>query len=555
MKKHNTQIFRNKILRALPFLALALVIGLYQNCSQEKLQKLEALSIVNTDTATVNINFCTTPPDQVRSRLKYIFIYDKSQSNQTFFKLSAPGRGTLLGPFAGTDPDGARRYPAVRNFLDSIVDTTDTSFALVNFSTSAGIATGSAAAGYFVNKASFYTQIVNTEYNFNGTTGLGAPVDSGSTNYLNALQRAQDIIRSDIRRAKDEAVITREIVASFYIIFFISDGYPVIQLTANNDGTFSEDIQSPAQILGSVSTFEDILKNDKRWVDGIQLNTAYYTTPDSEDVRALNLLTNMADEGGGSFENFSAGAALDLSRFSPPLRRIRYALRDVLVSNLNTVWVGRDLVYDSDGDGLSDLLEMQLGSNMSNVDSDNNGINDGFEYFATRAAPTTGASYNCIDPSQDIDHDFINDCSEKTLIKTDYDMFDSNEDWVPDDLAFRREVAAIAGTSEVAIDPDGDGVNNYLEIKEFTPLRVPNSQLLDLRKYKYNQRLVSRTNDQDCYEVNVTDISTINTNNQIRVYVMETSAIVQDKKIMRTALKRVPGKGGTITFTDSDLVE
>ncbi len=539
--------------RTVATLAFLGITMLYQNCGTEKLQKLDTLSIVNNKTTNVNINFCTTPPDQVVSRLKYIFVFDKSQSNQLFFKIATPPTGPLVGPSPGTDPDGARRYPAVMNFLNSVTDTTNTYFSLVNFSTQSTIETGNATNGYFVDRTNFYTQIVNQEYHLDPTTGLGAPVDSGATNYLNAIQRTQEIIRDDIRRAKDEAALTGQLVASYYIIFMISDGYPVLELTPGAGGNFTEVIQSPASILAATSTFEDILKSDKRWVDGIQLNTAYYSTADSDDIRARTLLSNMADVGAGTFENFSAGSALDLSKFSPPLRRLRYALKDVLVSNLNTVWVGKNLEYDADGDGLPDNLELQLGSNRSIKDSDGNGIDDGLEYYATGLAPTSGRSYNCLDASKDLDKDFINDCSEKTIVKTDFDAFDSNEDWVPDDLAFRREIAAITGSSEIAIDPDGDGANNYQEVKEFTPIRVPNQQILDLKRYRYNQRLTSRTNDQDCYEVNVTDISTINTNNEIRIYVMETASIVQDKKILRTATKRVSGVGGTITITDSDL--
>src|SRR5581483_5421468 len=56
-------------------------------------------------------------------------------------------------------------------------------------------------------------------------------------------------------------------------------------------------------------------------------------------------------------------------------------LVDVLITNQNVVWENGVLKLDSDGDGLSDELEAQLGSDPNKKDSDDNGVSDYVENY------------------------------------------------------------------------------------------------------------------------------------------------------------------------------
>ena len=42
---------------------------------------------------------------------------------------------------------------------------------------------------------------------------------------------------------------------------------------------------------------------------------------------------------------------------------------------------------DTDGDGLSDTMEADLGTNPTNEDTDGDGLKDGWEVFITRSDP------------------------------------------------------------------------------------------------------------------------------------------------------------------------
>lgn len=73
---------------------------------------------------------------------------------------------------------------------------------------------------------------------------------------------------------------------------------------------------------------------------------------------------------------------------------------------------GMCVAKDSDGDGISDVLEVSLGTDPDNVDSDGDGINDNVETSMTGSAgPFTGIDTDGDGTIDALDHDSDNDCA------------------------------------------------------------------------------------------------------------------------------------------------
>jgi len=113
---------------------------------------------------------------------------------------------------------------------------------------------------------------------------------------------------------------------------------------------------------------------------------------------------------------------------------------------------------DSDGDGLSNSLEIKLGSNPNNIDSDNDGINDKLEVG------------NDLNNPLDSDNDGILNIN---------DPDDDN-----DKLSTRYE--SQIGTNPIAADSDGDGISDYEE-QEILRKKIPT----ETTKTNHNQKILS----------------------------------------------------------------
>ncbi|MFU8805938.1 MAG: hypothetical protein ACNA8W_19150, partial [Bradymonadaceae bacterium] len=123
---------------------------------------------------------------------------------------------------------------------------------------------------------------------------------------------------------------------------------------------------------------------------------------------------------------------------------------------------------DSDGDGLPDALEIELGTDPYNRDTDGDGYSDFFEHrFRSEGFDPRNPSapaINCGD-NRDRDGDGLAVCEEEYL-GTNPRNPDSDGDGVPDGIEF------VLGTdpllADMAMDPDFDGILNIDEIRAGT---------------------------------------------------------------------------------------
>lgn len=505
------------------------------SCFDQNLDPLSPFAGQDSEFATVRADFCTMDADQVKGNLKFVFVIDKSGSNQN------------LPDALGTDAQGARRYLPLLNFLGAGAADPTVYYSLVNFSTNASLVQG------FTNDRTSFTSLIQRESNPANATPA-QPTDGGWTNYLAALTTVNNLISGDIAAAK----LQPEIQSSYYVVIFVSDGAPWVSDTQ---------LQSSVDILNAVLTVKGYQETEKEWVESIQIHTGYYYN-DSLDTQAQQLLKDMAAKGDGDSYQFSSGQIIDFNQFSVPTRQVKHALRDILVENVNTTWWEGSLLQDSDGDGLPDSVEVASGSDPRNKDTDGNGISDFVEYISTgkpcsdagclasKAAPYTSCNrfvktgWNGVGSKfTDQDKDLLNDCEESVILGSKMDTFDSNGDWIPDEMEFRRKMAFLPGRVETMLDPDNDGVNSYNELKFFTPPAYPNDKVLGLRSYDYDLSVVSQDARHDCYRLVVRNVATIGGDNRIRAYIMENTTIIDDKRFLRIGEAKV--SDGTATFTNT----
>lgn len=515
-------------------LVMTIMALAFQNCAEYKLG-LEQYALQ----AVPKASFCTSPSDAIRSNLKFIFVVDRSGSNQQDFVETSPG---VFDPRPGTDPSGDRRFTALENFVQNFNsgDDTYTYWSMVSFASEARL-----ERGFSNDRSQFYNFIVDQH--------TRTPVlDGGYTNYLDALDEALSLIQADVTANQD----ANPRISSSYVIFFVSDGVP--RVASGN--------QPLNQIINTIDTYYNFQEANRGLVEAIQINTAYYYST-VNDPAARQTLTDMASQGSGSFLEFGSGQNIDFSRFALPIRVARFDIKEFWVVNTNTVWENGKLERDTDADGLSDQFETALGSNPGLNDTDGNGVGDGVEYRISgksRACqnadcrfvgvPYQTCSQHLASPSQpffvDTDRDYLNDCEEK-LLGSDYQNHDSNSDYIPDHLAFLNETNMTELSNAIFLDPDNDGANDYNEIKQNTPIRVANSTIPNLKRLTVNSRIVSTSLERDCYSFDIQNLSYFSRSDVIRMYVLENAQTVVERRVMRSAEK--PLDQGGVRFVETDF--
>lgn len=494
------------------------------------------IEVVPDGTVDVKVAACTTEADAIQSRLKFVIIVDESGSNRQRYELPS------LQPLPGTDPDGARRYDALLSFLTEYGDDDRVYFSLITFADDATL------VQELTNDRAAFTAVVKNRRGHN---------DGGGTNYLAALDRLTELVENDVHEARQ----ADEVISSSYVMIWVSDGAPIVGQ--------SQSIQDTNQILGKIRPLAGLRRTAPQYVDAVVFNTGYYFS-EPEDATARDLLQRMGEDGNGLSFKFVEGEQIDFKRFSVPTILSRYELGDVWVTNAQTVWELGVLKADTDGDGLSDELEMQGPSNRLRFDTDGNGISDGVEYLInTRMSPCSNPQcdrdyalfYGDCDAFQvdgeprgtytDSDGDLLNDC-EEFLLKSDIRSADTNLDFIPDYMAFRHGIEITSANSLDQDDADLDGVNDYEELKRNTPRKTNNANVTNLFEVKHKKELILDTPERQCFSYEVSGLVYLDKYDIIRAYVLESPRFNTNKHLFHIAEESV-SLGTRVEFDELDF--
>ena len=405
--------------------------------------------------ATISGEFYTESPEEIQSPVKVLFAIDCSLS-----MLSSD-------PIIPVEAPRGRRIAAVQSYLDTYntEQFPNVSFSIILWND--GIidqtVNGNNVPGFTRSREDLASVLNNT-------------VSEGETDYLGAIERIRTTIDNDIISVSNQEDGEFTVPRTKYVVLFFSDG--MAQSMGVN--------QDPIEIENAVQDLRDMA--DERGVGQFNFHTLFLsalfryfdangnlqTYPELivPFATAESTLMNMARVGNGAYVEIAQATDIDFLTVANLRLNTEYEIKYILAYNYN-VLPGTDTLYpDSDGDGLTDELEMeQYGTDPTMADTDNDGLSDFFEikmqrfengnYWPNPLMADTDCRPTSTGYWPDQDSDGLFDCEETT--RGTYRFFpDWDSDGIPDGIEF------VTGTNpreEVyTSDADFDGVLDRHEV-------------------------------------------------------------------------------------------
>ncbi|RME23180.1 MAG: VWA domain-containing protein, partial [Deltaproteobacteria bacterium] len=428
------------------------------------------------DKLKIEGSFCTEHPDELLFPVKIMFIIDCSQSMLVTDPQPSPNE------FPG-------RVRAIWDVIQQFRTDPGVSFAIIRFEAAANVATqadtngdGVADTFGFVNDLAALLRALNSLVNA-----------GGNTSYQAALGLAEATLAMDMSTTSvDERARTK------YVIIFLSDGLPYPQ-------NYDDDSNTPASILRAL---RELMNLPKRFdVSDFTFHTAYLSagTPPQVAQQAEALLKSMADIGGGTYRNFENGEEINFLDIDYTSIKRAYNLKDgaFVAFNMNAHpgW-SHELSVDTDGDGLIDKLEIEIGTSIGERDTDGDGFNDMLEYNLR------DSGFDPLDPDDadcalaldrlDRDGDGLLDCEER-FIGTNPELFDTDADGIPDPIEIRGGTNPV--WNDTATDLDFDGSRNGSELAWHTNPVENDAARFSKLAYRYDlERVPGVFESRTCYD-------------------------------------------------------
>ncbi len=228
------------------------------------------------------------------------------------------------------------------------------------------------------------------------------------------------------------------------------------------------------------------------------------TTP---DILARFQAAAIARAGGTELVETDPGGvknALNSLNYASLQRSLK--LKRLIGFNRNAISRNGVMYVDSDGDGIADEDEDQIGTDKVDADSDDDGLMDGVE-LKMGLKPQAGNPdvVNSCNVTSDIDGDRLNDCEERVL-GTDSCITDTDGDGLPD-------LVEVLGGSNPLIpedldDDDRDGLTNIAEILAHSDPRSADLGFQTERGYGYAVKESKPTEDgRACYDLSAYNIT------------------------------------------------
>lgn len=404
-------------------------------CSDINLAALKAPPIQAESVGT----FCTKDPDDIQRFTKFLFVMDKSGSNNS------------------TDRGAAKRAGGFEKFYNKNKTNPSIRWGMIEFGAKQNAASplieGPDGEAVFTDDESLI---------MDGVEKLRGP-DGGDTPYDKALELTRTVIKKDKDDHPNEY--------SIYMVIFLSDGDPTSP-TGNQHAKIMQYTQ-------------DVVDIDP---GRIFVSTGFYGTSTS----GKNLLRDMAEKiGGGIYRDLSQDDEFDFDDLVVEPGREPWIYKNIIVYNLNSA-ICEDQAYgmDSDNDGVCDVDEVKYGLNPQKRYSKEDGYSDYFHWLiATRQLSTGDLSACPVSKRLDTDIDMFNDCEERVLKnskpsgtkKTTSNNMDpdTDNDGIIDSLEtliYRNILGAAMNDRDAVTDFDREGLSSYLQIFEHRNPRIPDTK-------------------------------------------------------------------------------
>jgi hypothetical protein len=461
-------------------LALALALVATAGCTDSNLYEPIAHDRPVLDRAVqIKGHFCTDAANSVVRPVKILVAMDTSQSMQV------------------TDPNSTRGK-ALTDLIDSFPkDDPEVYIGVLLFAGFTPVwLTNGGLAGFQQVQGMTPTDTTVLESKIQSYGFANNNPNRGATDFVKPLDEIYATISRDISDVQRQQTQSGVPIRAQYAVIFLTDGAP----------SFPEDDEIAARVKAIRLLHEQ--------TGDVKLNTVHVfdpVTPPSpicspsadagcaaQIIRSdIDRLKAMADQGGGEFRDFQNHEPINFLSFKLGATKRRFVIGRLAAYNLAArpdSFVGD---ADTDGDGLSDAYELQIGTDPLKADTNGDGFSDGVEeYLRLQGAPFSplklpdgGVNPGCPDALKgvDSDQDGLTDCDEQ-LLGSDAHAVDTDGDGVPDQLEW------LGGTQvaspDMLEDPDGDGLINEQEIRMHTNPRAPD--VGDLARIAYRYKIMQR---------------------------------------------------------------
>ncbi|MDX9720750.1 MAG: VWA domain-containing protein [Myxococcota bacterium] len=595
-------------LKALAGFTLMLALSGVPSCTDTKLERVPPTPVYRDDKIEIQGALCTRSPETLVFPLRVLFVVDASVS----MAVSDP-------PDPVTGITG--RENAVREVWSDLLDQgpEGVKIGIIRFSSQAQSRTAVDLDGDGLPDTYF-----TADRNLLDVATQALRATDRTTNYANALGEAYYEIRNELSQASQESL-----PLSKYVVVFISDGVPDTD-NLEERGNATEDI------LEAVRNLQDLADNFRVGSFELHTAFLSSSTIQAFDQEAEDLLSRMAREGEGNFRSFRAGEELNFLFVDFTIVKRIFTLKSVLAVNENVVldinqmpapppppeeleedeelepepdivdeggetedlseletelseepslnpmsyvdvnksgWVEcGEAMSDSDADGLSDLMELELGTDPLLRDTDDDGLNDFLEWQYRKSgldplelnescyipnvcldADEDGfcdctldldldgrcdcvdnvdepcldeLGHDCLDADEDgfcdcpdrnadgrcdysdTDGDGLHDC-EELLYGTAQRGADSDADGVPDPVEVR--FGTNPGERDHARDSDFDRISNANEINAGTNPLCDDNELRPRVAYRYQLLETGLKTNQSCYQFGISNITLVPT--------------------------------------------
>jgi hypothetical protein len=520
-------------------------------CAGEKLVPLQKVSLEVSGSTEIKGSFCnlnlTTAPG-----LKFYFIIDVTGSNAT-------GDVTDTGqPVPPTDPGKVKRLGGMQAIAQKFPGAR---FALRTF---AGNGVDDAYRDTYYTFTDQKTFLATTLTDFQGIS------DAGGTNYIHPLQMTLQDIQTYLNAQLQLPLAQRDPEGPI-VIMFASDGIPnpdTDRAKADLQTAVHNITQLPISLVAT------------QFVDEIVLNAAGYGDVFQLDPTEGEYINWLAQAGGGTFLTFSNQIDFTQMNIPAPIAAAGSTF-SLFATNLNTVWEknadgSASLKLDSDGDGLSDELEAQIGSDPNKYDTEDDGagngihVSDGLKYFLYGKPCALGS---CATPADDQQNlipinscraipasdggasgyfagDILDNC-EKLTAGTDYKQFSYLNDKIPDGVKVRYDISP-QDLTLAQNSPGQDGLTILQKILSNLPWWIPDYQTVGLKPTSYTLTYTGIQGGRSCYNFDITSMPVIGPGtNRVRLWLVQSDLDLRNT--LRTKDVQV-GEGQVIQVSDDDFL-